>query len=148
MSKRSLLISSICILAVLNITLLLAYGGFSGHRKHREPKEEIIEKLHFTDKQVKAYEVLIAEHQKAILEKDEEIRKSKNSLYALLKANDMSRKDSLINRIALLHTDIEVIHFNHFAQIKKLCTEEQMPAFNELSRELARLFSPPPPPKK
>jgi predicted ribosome quality control (RQC) complex YloA/Tae2 family protein len=66
----------------------------------------------------------------------------KNQLYeGLSQAPNPQLSDSLINRIALAQSKIEVTHLKHFQDIKQLCSEEQLHEFNLLSKELADLFS-------
>ena len=115
------------------------------------PKRIIIERLHFDAEQITQYEKLIAEHRKQISELDKEIRQTKNNLYSTLASTSPMSKDSLETRLGEIQKQIESTHYNHFADIKKLCKPEQTENFNELTKELARFFAPgrnlPPPPK-
>ncbi len=154
MEKQKLITISVIALLLLNIgTLgfLFVSGPKQGHRPpphgRPEPREIIIEKLHFDEQQIEAYELLIREHRKQIDAVDEKIRDTKNSLYALLNSNDSSSKDSLIIALGNYQKEIETTHFNHFADIKKLCKPDQMDDFEELTKELSRLFSKPPRPE-
>lgn len=153
MEKQKLTTFSIIALLLLNLgTLgfLLFSGPKQGHRPPHgrpEPRAIIIEKLHFDTQQIKAYEQLIDEHRKKIDAIDEKIRDTKNSLYALLNSNDSASKNSLITALGNYQKEIETTHFNHFADIKKLCKSNQMADFEELTEELSRLFSKPPRPR-
>lgn len=154
MEKQKFITISVIALLLLNIgTLgfLFVSGPKQGHRPpphgRPEPREIIIEKLHFDEQQIEAYELLIREHRKQIDAVDEKIRDTKNSLYALLNSNDSSSKDSLIIALGNYQKEIETTHFNHFAGIKKLCKPNQKSDFEELSEELSRLFSKPPRPR-
>jgi periplasmic protein CpxP/Spy len=108
----------------------------------REPKEIIIERLHLDKEQVAQYEILIQQHRKTINETDRQIGEVKNNLYITLSDGNTSVKDSLQNVLAGLQREIENTHYNHFEAIKKLCKPEQLPAFTELTKELARFFAP------
>jgi periplasmic protein CpxP/Spy len=116
------------------------------------PKEIIIEKLHFSKEQVVAYEAIIVEHREAVRGLKDSISDTKNNLYQSLKTEAFVGKDSLINLLSALQKRIELVHYNHFTQIKKLCKPEQMGDFNTLTNELAVYFTtekkatPPPPP--
>lgn len=111
------------------------------HPMGEGPKKLVIEKLHFDDKQVEQYEVIIQEHQKNIRKADDDIIKYKNALYqTLTKSDNESEKDSLINQIANVQKKIEDIHFNHFLEIKKLCKPEQQKYFEDLTKEIEGLF--------
>lgn len=55
--------------------------------------------------------------------------------------------DSLIQNINACQAKIERIHYEHFIAIKNICRDDQLPAFEELTIDLAKLFSPPHPPR-
>lgn len=112
---------------------------------HGGPRNLIIERLHFTEQQVAEYDKLIQWHRSEISRADERVMELKNSLYAtLLKADTPTSKDSLITEIARVQQHIEEVHYTHFEDIRNLCTADQKPAFEELSGEIASLFSHPP----
>lgn len=113
------------------------------------PRDVVIKKLVFDDQQIKAYEVLIKGHQEKIRFLNDAIRTKKNELYSHLKdnASPISHTDSLIKQIADYQTQIEITHYNHFLDIKKICRPEQMENYNELTTELAKIFSHPRRPK-
>jgi periplasmic protein CpxP/Spy len=119
--------------------------------KREGPKKIIIERLHFDKDQVAAYETIIIEHQKSVKDLKDIISNTKNNLYQSLKTETFAGKDSLINLLSDLQKRIESVHYDHFAQIRKICKPEQMEAFNNLTNELAFYFTtekkaPPPPP--
>jgi periplasmic protein CpxP/Spy len=118
--------------------------------KPEGPKKMIIEKLHFDEAQVAAYETLISEHKKSVKELKDSISDTKKNLYQSLKTESFAGKDSLVNVLSALQKRMELVHYEHFAQIKKLCKPEQIEAFNALTNELAFYFTtekkgPPPP---
>lgn len=106
------------------------------------PKRLVIEKLHFSPDQTAQYEQLIEEHRTQIDPLNEHIKAAKNRLYITLATNDAARKDSLINQIGSLQRQIEVVHYNHFVALKKLCRPDQLADFNELTTDLAGFFAP------
>ncbi|WP_165395961.1 periplasmic heavy metal sensor [Flavobacterium sp. J27] len=120
---------------------------FRGPRK--EPKEIIIEKLHFDSKQIAQYEALIATHRNTINTLDSTIKKLKRELYATLIENETptNKTDSLFQAITEKQMAIEKVHFNHFLDIKKICKEEQLADYENLTAELAKIFSNKPPKK-
>lgn len=165
MSKLKLLGIAVAGLIVMNIGLL-AFLFFAkppqpadSHPESRPPfgpppqevKYIIIERLHFDNEQVAAYEELVQQHRTMISETDREIRDTKNKLYATLSDGNKGAADSLQNRLALLHRKIEDTHYSHFEAIKKLCKPGQMDSFNTLTKDLAGFFGPgrngPPPPR-
>jgi len=161
MSKINLLIIAVVSLVVINICLLGYLFFYQPKIENRpqqlneQPKNIIIQKLKFDDTQIKAYQDLIDEHRQNVREYNDEIREVKNELYLTLSDNNPTKVSDLQNRLAQLQKEIELVHYNHFAAIKKLCKPDQIAAFNELTAELAAIFgndkgkpqqSPPPPP--
>lgn len=150
------------LLTIAVIGLLLLNGAFVSMHFFRKPplpptpaimpppmkdhaRNFIIEKLHFDSVQVKQYDTLIQQHRKNIREAEQTFRELKNKLYETLNGDGSGSADSIMSRIAATQQKIEAIHYNHFAEIKKLCRPEQLKYFDELTSELVRLFTPPPP---
>jgi periplasmic protein CpxP/Spy len=105
-----------------------------------KPQNEIIEGLHFDSDQVRQYEILIEEHQVSIRTLNDSIRNVKSMLYLMLNAENISDKDSLIETLGSLQKGIERIHYEHFAEVKKLCRADQLSDFEELTTRLAGFF--------
>jgi protein CpxP len=120
-------------------------GGMP-HEGRRQPKEIIIEKLHFDANQQKEYEKLILWHRGKIDQLDDSIRQTKNTLYSGLSESDINTKtkDSLITLLNAYQKQVEETHFKHFEDIKKLCKPDQQEDFMALTTELSRIFAPRP----
>lgn len=132
-------------LGLLLINLGLVWFIFShkpNRAMHDGPKNKVIETLAFDANQIVAYEKLIDWHRSEIRRSEGNILELKNKLYATL-SNDSAKnqKDSLILEIGKLQTTIENIHYKHFQDIKKLCKLNQLKAFENLTSEIALLFS-------
>ena len=111
------------------------------------PKNIIIERLNFSEEQIDEYEDLILDHRAKIHDLERSLINLKQELYSHLNQDDFT-PDSLMAQITLIQSNIEQAHFDHFVEIKKLCSEEQQIKFDDLSKELARLFQPPKPPNE
>ena len=149
MSKIKLLSIAVFALLFLNCGILgylllskRQENNLPEHR-HQRPKTLIIEKLKLDASQIENYELLIDEHRAKIRLTEDKIRKSKNELYQLLKENTLNENDknAIIDSLAKYQKQIELIHFDHFQEIKKLCKKEQLDNFNSLTNELSRMFS-------
>ena len=154
MAKIKLLTISVITLLILNIItlffLIFSVGGGIQRGMHRpKPDQIIIEKLNFDENQQKEYRELIHWHRSRINAFDAQIHKTKQELYLqLLKSKvDTKIEDSLINSLLKVQKQIEMTHFKHFQDIKKLCRKEQINDFDELTEDLARIFSGPKKPK-
>lgn len=147
--KKITLISSIAlILLAVNIFWVWFFiTNRPGHKGRVRPKKVITEKLRLNESQTKEYEKLIEVHQSTIQESQKKITNLKNRLYKTLQnAEKSTEADSLIKEIGNAQISIEHTHYNHFRDIKNLCKPEQLSSFNELSYDIAKLFSPPPRP--
>lgn len=121
---------------VLIFTLFL--GVKPARPRFEGPRNEIIERLHFTPEQVEKYDVLIRKHQQGIRAQEALLIRKKNELYS-----DLNRKDndSIIDELACIQKRIEYIHLQHFREIEQLCTPEQRVYFKQLQKEIAQLFT-------
>ena len=138
---RVLTISVIC-LVLINLVLI---GGIliGGPKPFREPKMFIIERLDFTTAQVLEYEDLIEVHKNDVAKNGKEIKALKDELYLTLIINDEAKQSKIIEEIVLSKKKIEILHLNHFKDIKLICKPEQQEKFSKLVEELPRLFLPP-----
>jgi periplasmic protein CpxP/Spy len=150
MSKLKLLTIAVIGLLVMNLCIVgflflgkppLPPDGGSPFAKEA-PRKKIIELLHFDNEQIKQYEELIQQHRESIRFLRDNIRETKSNLYHTLNEGNGSDKDSLINELGALQKKIEVVHYNHFMEIKKICKPDQLEYFNTLTGELADFFSP------
>lgn len=147
MNKVTVLWGMIAVLLAANLLLAAALYGRKPPR-HEGPRKLIIEKLHFDDSQIARYDTLVGAHRKAIEQKQRDMVRLKNELYAGLKNeqdsdNFLPQADSTLQQIKATQIAIERIHYAHFRDIKRLCRAEQLPYFDQLSAEIARLFAPP-----
>ena len=156
MNKIKLLTFSVIGLLVLNFGILgflvlsKPQNNNQFEQRHQRPKTLIIKKLKFNASQIQIYQVLIDDHRSKIRFTEDKIRKSKNELYQLLNQNIVAdkTKNEIIDSLASYQKQIEIIHFNHFIEIKKLCKKEQLQDFNLLTMELSDMFSKKPKPRR
>lgn len=119
-----------------------AHGGPEG------PKRIIIERLHFDNKQVEAYEQFIQMHRSHIHGLEEQMMRIKDRLYRTLNTGDTAGVTAMIDELAMIHKEIETTNYQHFMEIKSICTSDsQKAAFEELTHEIADLFGKPRPPR-
>ena len=158
MEKTKLLTITVIGLLLLNLSTLafLLVSDSGGHKRPNDtpegrpnPSEIIIERLHFDDKQQKEYDKIIQWHRREIKILDGNIRSAKNELYTHLNQPqvDVKIKNSLIAVINANQEQIEETHFKHFEDIKKLCHQDQLADFNELTEDLSKIFAPNKPPR-
>ncbi len=145
MSKIKLLTLTVIVLMLINI-ITLAFFFSKRPMNRKNPKEVVIEKLHFDEKQVATYNELIEIHSEEIKTLNDDFLITKNNLYKeLSKSDNKMVTDSLLLQLATLQNEIEKTHYNHFLAIKKLCKPQQLNDYNALTNELSKIFSPKPP---
>jgi protein CpxP len=155
MRKQTLLTVAVIGLLVLNFAILsMFYLNRQkqplvpiGPIENVPPPEKIItERLKLDGAQQQAFEKLKKDHQEKIKSINEDERKLHDELFDLLKEDlpNQTKADSLISLIAENKKKAEQITFNHFADIKKLCTSgEQKELFDEFIDELGKMIGPP-----
>lgn len=142
--NRFFLFVIVCLVLSNIVALVLFFTHKPPHlRDDNRPRNLVIERLHFDQKQIEAYDILIKDHRKKIHRLDDQIRDAKKQLYGSLGENySPKEKDSLIRVLNKLQFEIENVHVGHFLEIKALCKNEQLEDFDELSQEMSRIFRP------
>lgn len=143
MNKTKFYILVICLLLISNFVLLyFALQKPSRGFDPDGPKNIIIEKLHFDENQIEAYQKLIDKHRQDIRKNNDHILMLKKELYSNLKNDNSKRElDSITTQIGTIQKQIEEIHFNHFIDIKALCKPNQFSKFDSLNEELTEIFN-------
>lgn len=140
MNKSKFLI--LIIVGLLISNGIMFFMMFRDHNRKDGPKNTIIDKLHFDKEQIEDYEVYVQQHRKAINKNEVSMNTLRSKLYEQLKyQQDSSKTDSLISLISKQQFIAEHINYNHFLEIKKLCKPNQKRDFDELTTEIAKLFS-------
>ena len=140
-NPRSLKIALI-VLIMLNISTFVFFIFIAPHPHFGGPKDIIIEKLQLDDAQIKAYEDLITQHQTKIRETEERIAAARNELYTLLnKEEQQSESAVIIAKISSIQSEIELIHFQHFSDLKAICHADQLEYFSNLTKDMEKLFN-------
>ena len=142
MKKNKFLIITIVGLLISNLFLIGFLVMHKPHKGHKSSlKKFISSNLSFSDQQMEEYEKLIKNHQSAMAAVDDEILNLKTKLYAQLGGQDAPiDQDSIFQQLQTRLTDREKIHLSHFAEIKEICTPDQMQAFTQLMSEVQNVF--------
>jgi hypothetical protein len=141
MTKVKFLILIIVVLFISNC-IMIGLHFKADNRRKEGPKRYIIEKLHFNEAQTEKYLALIPDHRNAMREKERTMDQLRNELYASTQnPTDSIKINQIYASIALNQIEAEKINFKHFLAIKALCNPSQMGYYNELTKEIAGLFS-------
>lgn len=97
------------------------------------------EALRLSDAQEASYRTLRERHHATVLDIREEMRVDKRSLYALMKSTDTlnSRSDAQqwLDSLAAKQRRIEAITYDHFLEVRALCTPQQQQKFDAVIGE-------------
>jgi hypothetical protein len=140
MTKQKLLIFLVTGLICTNL-LLVGFLFFRRMHHPPQPKHLIIDKLKFDGEQIQKFESNIKTHRDKVKEEEKKILSLKNELYSNLSKSQSNVNDSLINEISKVTASLENIHISHFKEIKSICRENQLSAYEELTKEFSGLFN-------
>ena len=129
------------ILVACNITLMLVIWLKPNNDPERQriaPREIIINKLKFTNEQIKNYDSLIAIHRTKTNELHQKSDKWHQAFFENLKNNQYQPTiaDSILNLIAATEKENDLMTFNHFKAVRAICTKEQQQEFDIIINEV------------
>jgi periplasmic protein CpxP/Spy len=139
------------VLLALNLILIafLLFKPLADH--HRMQREEggpghfLVQKLKFSPAQETAFDKLRMAHHDSIEILQAEGKKLRKSFFdgLITNAND-STTLMMAEQIAVNQKNIELLTYNHFVEVKKLCTPEQTGVFNNIIQEVIQNLQRPP----
>lgn len=150
--RSKILVLIIIALLVSNLTLLgfMFFGKKSGKKPPERGKSfsDFFEKrIGFTPEQSAKFHQLRDQHLENLKPFLKEVRKAKDSLFKIMRMPQIP--DSILEKaadnLAQKEKAQELQSFNHFRQVRELCTDEQKPRFDSLiSIIINRSFARPP----
>lgn len=152
-SKNKLLWLLVIVLLLANTaTLAFLWWGNKGQAKPGRPdqlKDFLTEQLQLDSAQQRQYQLLITAHRTAADPLRRRVGELKDSLFLLLKQSPVNEADkqAATNKIAATVQQLELLHINHFEQVRKLCTPAQQQKFDNLLSDIVRHLSMPPGPR-
>ena len=132
----------VALLTILNIALLVTIWQKPmkrpDHMPDGGPGKRIVADLQLTAVQEKEFEKLKEEHHSAMMRLQENGRQIRDELFELLKQEnpDMNFVKKKVQLIAKNQEEIELVTFEHFQQVRKLCTMEQKKKFDEIIKDV------------
>ncbi len=118
--------------------------------KREAPREFVISNLKFTDAQVTSYDALIKDHRAAMNRLRKANMEYRKTLFATLGSNPNNiNADSIGQLIATNQKEIEMVTYNHFKQVRAICTPEQQKEFDNIIADVIKKMNGPhggPPP--
>lgn len=142
MNRTKFLYGVVAVLVVVNLFLFYFIFEMKEQRFHPDkPKNEIIKRLRFDEKQIADYELTISEHRKNMHNVGIQIQDLKQELHSHL---NKDKQDSATHKIIYLisekQRELELAHYNHFLKIKSICKEDQLDDYVQLTKDLTAIF--------
>lgn len=111
------------------------------------PARMLIEELKLTPEQIKQFNTLKFAHHDSMKKLNREGSELREHYFDGLKSGiPSSAQDSLMALILENQKSKEVVTYDHFTEVKKLCNSEQQVIFNSIIQEALKKLKPPPPP--
>lgn len=149
MSKKVLNIAVIALLAINLGTLTMLWmkpGKHKGPRHHKgDPIAQTLKnEVGFDDEQLAAFQDLKEGHREKIEDIHQSNRDLREQLHSV-ESNNANLADSLSSALGANIASIELVTWQHFQDIRALCTEEQKDKLDDLLHSIARKLGPPRP---
>lgn len=151
MKKETLLTIAVIALLLLNFGIL----GFLLFQRPPHPPgagsmpldRRIEEQLHLNAEQQQQFERLKSAHHEQMQASDRAYRDAMSHYFALLKSDTIvaGRRDSLLAELTYIQQERVTATFQHFSDLKALCTPEQRENFDALVPAFLQVILPPPP---
>jgi len=126
------------ILLIINIGLVVLFVlGPKPPRPESGIKNEISRELGFTEEQKAAFEQMAMSHREAIRKLDQQERQLVGSFFNQLSQPQPNEpNEELLQEIMQLEKDKIMITYNHFEELKGLCSEEQRVRFDRVIQRI------------
>ena len=137
---------AVLLLVLCNIALIATIWvkpNFPGGRRPETPRDFVIRNLKFSDDQVKKYDALINIHRTSMDQLRKESMDYRTQLFNKLHENTNQgiTPDSLSQLIAINQKQIELATYNHFAQVRAICTDAQKTTFDKIIGDVTKMMS-------
>jgi len=132
----------VIVLAIINVVLLVFIWTGSNRLKRNRPQGGIIvleERLDLNESQKQQVQQLREAHFKSMESLRDESRETRKVLHSLWSETNVNDKvTTLTQRLGNAQAAIEKATYDHFAQIRAICSPEQKVIFDELIKDILR----------
>jgi uncharacterized Ntn-hydrolase superfamily protein len=112
------------------------------------PADFLIKELNMDSRQQEQYKMLVKEHQDAVRELREKIKAAKDSLFVLMKKDNVSdsSKKEAAHAVSRQTEQLDILTLEHFQKVRALCNKDQQKKFDDIIHEVIRMMAQPGPP--
>jgi periplasmic protein CpxP/Spy len=146
MSKKTLNIVLVALLLV-NVTTLAMLWMKPGKGHHAPPPaERLFQDLGFDQVQKDAFIILRDKHRQSAQELEKANHQLRQQYSTLIQGQSVDQVDSLARLVGENVAQLEMLHFYHFQEIRKLCRADQLERFDHMLEKMSKGVPGPPPP--
>lgn len=140
------------ILTVLVVLLLVANAATIGlfwFKKENKPQQLkggpakfIIKELGLNNRQQEQYLVLVEKHQQGVRQLRDEIKEAKDDFFGLLSQPNLAEaeKQKAAKMVSAATEKLDLLTFNHFAEVRAICTAEQQKKFDNIIKQVIQMM--------
>lgn len=148
--RNKILSGLVILLLIANITTLIMFWMSMKHKPSRpqqQAQDFIVKELSMNAEQQKQYNTMVADHRKQSKEINNQIRSYKDSLFNLLNNETATgtEKNTFATKIASLTQQLDLLTFEHFKEVRKICNPEQQKKFDKIIKDVLRMMAAPAP---
>jgi Spy/CpxP family protein refolding chaperone len=107
----------------------------------------LADELGFTGEQSQKFEALKKEHRQGVQNIMQQTKELKDQLFECIKTGDDAKAKELAEKLSENNKAMELLTYEHFKEVRKICNDEQKVKFDKILIELVRGLeaqSPPP----
>jgi periplasmic protein CpxP/Spy len=149
-SKNRILIWSVILLVIVNVAVLVTIW-LTHHRPKPDrgtPADFLIKELGLNNEQQGKLRSLAKEHHEQSMQIRGQIKEARHDLFKLLRQTDVSdsSKKAAADNVAKSLEQLDLLTFDHFRQVRAICTPEQQKKFDQIIEEVLEMIATGPPP--
>src|SRR6218665_720690 len=138
-NRFRILWAAIAVLVVLNIGMIAWFTFFAHHSG--PPRRFFLEQeLSFNEKQKESYRIMRDEHFMKARSIKEHVKMMKEDFFKSMADSSLSDEDlrKKAQAISTEASELDILTFKHFQQVRQMCTPEQKEKFDEVIEDVLR----------
>ena len=144
-SKNKILVWAVIFLMIANVAVLATIWVM--HNKQRPqrgtPADYLVKELGLNDEQENKLQALAKEHHEQSEKIKQQIKAARHDLFKLLQQPDVndSAKKIAADNVARKLEQLDLLTFDHFKQVRAICTPQQQKKFDEIIEDVLRMIA-------
>lgn len=152
LSKNKILFWAVILLMIANVAILVTlWLAPNQQRKNKgTPADYLIKELALNKEQQNKLHEMAKEHHAQSIKIRGQIKEARHDFFELLNQPVVtdSMKKSAAENVSKNLEQLDLLTFNHFKQLREICTPQQQKKFDEIIEEVLQMIASGPPPGK